>query len=273
MTEANRGYYKGWLLILLPLVIVGLFWWSLLRCLPDGNSNSVDTVNSLFSALAFAGLLIAIYLQRNELMLQRNELRSTRAEFEVQNQTLKKQRFENTLFSLISLHHEIANGLFLNDSGVEFKGRAVIRQAYLTFSGAYQQECRQFPKPLNDLDDVQPYRSQISKVYGDTYRRYEEHLSHYLKNFNTIVRFVKQSDLITDSEREEYYRIVKSQINSYEILLLYYHFHVGIASHEKELFNDLLLGSIMNTSLLPDLKHSFIFDPDYVIKMALSMPA
>lgn len=37
-------------------------------------------VNALFSGLAFAGVIYAIYLQRKELELQREELRSTRLE-------------------------------------------------------------------------------------------------------------------------------------------------------------------------------------------------
>ena len=37
-------------------------------------------VNALFSGLAFAGLVVTIFLQRNELALQRNELELTRQE-------------------------------------------------------------------------------------------------------------------------------------------------------------------------------------------------
>jgi uncharacterized membrane protein YgaE (UPF0421/DUF939 family) len=37
-------------------------------------------VNTLFSGLAFAGVIYAIFLQRRELELQRNELEMTRAE-------------------------------------------------------------------------------------------------------------------------------------------------------------------------------------------------
>jgi len=70
--------------------------------------------NTLFSGLAFAGVIFAILLQRkefelqrNQLELQRNELELTRAEFREQNETLKTQRFENTYFHMLTLHNEL----------------------------------------------------------------------------------------------------------------------------------------------------------------------
>src|SRR5688572_12539876 len=64
-------------------------------------------VNALFSGLAFAGIIITIMLQSQELGLQRvelqltrNELEQTRKEFQKQNETLSLERFENTFFNL-----------------------------------------------------------------------------------------------------------------------------------------------------------------------------
>jgi hypothetical protein len=54
------------------------------------------SVNALFSGLAFAGIIITILLQSEELALQRAELTATRKEFSIQNSTLSTQRFENT---------------------------------------------------------------------------------------------------------------------------------------------------------------------------------
>src|SRR5690606_20853252 len=71
------------------------------------------SINALFSGLALAGIILTILLQRNELQLQREELKQTRKEFETQNETLKLQRFENTFFSLLNLHHEIVSNMEL----------------------------------------------------------------------------------------------------------------------------------------------------------------
>lgn len=106
-----------WPLIWLFLIILGLWFlsWGLIIWLIPAVSGMTrgtfgdmfGSVNSLFSGLALGGIIFTIFLQKKELKLQRKELRETRNEFSMQNDTLKKQRFENTFFQMISLHHEI----------------------------------------------------------------------------------------------------------------------------------------------------------------------
>jgi hypothetical protein len=92
-------------------------------------------VNALFSGLAFAGLIITLILQRRELALQRDELEQTRNEFVEQNKTMKRQRFENTFFNLMSLHQHITDNLEYEcpDGADHFtaKGREVFKKFYL----------------------------------------------------------------------------------------------------------------------------------------------
>lgn len=70
--------------------------------------DSFGLLTSLFSGLAFAGLIITIVMQRDELALQRQELNLTREELfgqkqemQNQNETLRIQRFENTFFKML----------------------------------------------------------------------------------------------------------------------------------------------------------------------------
>ena len=55
----------------------------------------------------------ALNKQIEEFELQRDELKETRKVFKEQSETLKIQRFENTFFQLINLHHEIIDKLTL----------------------------------------------------------------------------------------------------------------------------------------------------------------
>ena len=71
--------------------------------------DSFGAVNALISAFAFAGVIVAIFIQRNELRLQRKDLGLQRNEFSTQNETLKLQRFENTFFNMLSLQQQIVN--------------------------------------------------------------------------------------------------------------------------------------------------------------------
>ena len=125
---------------IIALIIVILWGGSYLilyQVFPDLETSGLfgDTfgaIHSLFSALALAGVILAIFLQSRELELQRKDLKFTREEirgqkeqfegqkiqfesqklqFELQNETLIQQRFEITFFHLLTLHHEIVGSI------------------------------------------------------------------------------------------------------------------------------------------------------------------
>lgn len=58
-------------------------------------------INSLFSGLAFGGVVVSLFMQRDDLALQRQELKETRDEF-------KQQNFESTFFNLLKNQQEIS---------------------------------------------------------------------------------------------------------------------------------------------------------------------
>ena len=86
--------------------------WGVCFCFafPDGRGGSLGTfgdsfgaVGSLFSALAFGGVIWSIVLQRQELQAQREEMREQREEFELQTQNLRRQRFETSFFKQLEV--------------------------------------------------------------------------------------------------------------------------------------------------------------------------
>lgn len=84
------------------LVLWAVFGWMIWKtfCSMEERGQFGDlfgAVNALFSGFAFAGVLITIWLQNKE-------LKSSNDQFKLQNQTIKRQRFESTFFSLLELH-------------------------------------------------------------------------------------------------------------------------------------------------------------------------
>ncbi|WP_053978180.1 hypothetical protein [Mangrovimonas xylaniphaga] len=83
--------------------------------------DSFGTINSLFSGLAFAGIIYTILLQRKELALQRQELKETRLELERsanaqeksetqqkrQSENLKQTAKLNALSTLVSYYSQV----------------------------------------------------------------------------------------------------------------------------------------------------------------------
>ncbi len=75
-------------------------------------------INALFSGLAFAGIILSLYLQRRDLKLQRKDLKMQRMEMEMQRDEMKKSRgefeqqnFNDVFFNLLRQQRElVVNG-------------------------------------------------------------------------------------------------------------------------------------------------------------------
>lgn len=129
--NSNRGDIQLGFILAGSVIVLWIISWVLMIIFikngPNGTITEVSAirgqfgdqfgaVNALFSGLAFAGIIFTILLQRRDLSLQREELEETRKEFIQQNETLKKQRFENTFFQLLNLHIEIISKLKMRAS-------------------------------------------------------------------------------------------------------------------------------------------------------------
>jgi hypothetical protein len=91
--------------------------------------DSFGALTSLFTGLAFVGLIITlrqqkaqIAMQREDLKLQRGEMKAARAELsgqkeqmELQNQSLKQQMFEQTFFNLLNVFNQYIADLVQNE--------------------------------------------------------------------------------------------------------------------------------------------------------------
>lgn len=110
--ENDKSSYKYfWLIVIFTIVLVfGLwFWnWKALNDYPvdvrGTHGDMFGAVNAIFSGLAFAGIIISLYLQRIDLKNQFDEIRQTNEEFKIQNETLQVQKFENQYYKMIDLH-------------------------------------------------------------------------------------------------------------------------------------------------------------------------
>jgi len=212
--------------------------------------------NALFTGLSFVGVIIAILLQRQELKLQRNELELTRNEMELtrdefstQNETMSIQRFENTFFQLISLHHSIISDL--KHSTYKIKNGSRIYTYY---------EGRNVFTPIveaifnNISNDVNSYNIQYKNLYeglGDKY-------IHYIRNIFQIVKIVdnhtfNKNEELNRNEKEKYISIVWNQLSDHEITLIFYH-----SCYEEEISDYKLL--IEKYSLFRNIKDIFIYD-------------
>lgn len=175
------------------------------------------SVNALFSGLAFAGMIITLWFQREELHLQRDELiqtreelRSQREEFEEQNKTLHRQRFENIFFNMLSLHEQITVNVDIgirDDKGNKIIGRPLYKKVVSSITSDYA---------------ISAFMNGDKKGIKEFLKSKQEykHFNQYFRHSYEILKLIDSSDLISDDERKGYVDIMRSQLADSDLALL-----------------------------------------------------
>lgn len=245
--EETKSQLWIWIIIAIVGVIAmwGLSWWGINKFIDEPTNQGTfgdmfGAVNALFSGLAFAGLIVTLLYQKEELKLQREELKETRnelnaqkLEFQEQNKTMKRQRFENTFFNMLSLQQEIVANLSFEYyaspnirphnipeeifyRGVpkgQFHGREV-------FEGIYKHAVIEYNgiRYSDGIVKILKQNGYIAYPVISVTTRFD----HYFRHLYHIYRFVDTSDLIEDSERYNYACIIRSQLSDYELVMMFY---------------------------------------------------
>ncbi|NKB19258.1 MAG: hypothetical protein GKS01_01825 [Alphaproteobacteria bacterium] len=181
--------------------------------------DSFGILTSLFSGLAFAGIVFTIFQQSEELKLQREDLRAQREELQLSRAELKNQvdainhqGFENTFFQMLALHNDILNAI---DVGSVPEGDATGRDCFVTFYKRLRHEYGHVKntKPTDRENEI------IELAYGEFWKRYQTDLGHYFRFLYTIFKFVKESEV---EDQRQYTNILRAQLSDDELLVLFY---------------------------------------------------
>lgn len=242
--------YKGLVTVLLIciaffVIVYGLTW---LFDKPNEAGDTAGLVNGLFSALAFAGVIYAIFLQRNELELQRKELADTRAEFQIQNETLKRQRFENTFFNMLQLQQQITDNITYS-----YSYNVDLRSSHTAYSSTGFQEIKvdrkgrevfheAFELAPHEIDDDTIYTGMRELLTHQGLKGYEDNFTptyfdHYFRHLYRIFKYIATSPLIKEEDRYEYSSMVRAQLSRYELIWLYYN---GLSLYGVDKFKPLI---------------------------------
>jgi len=178
-------------------------------------------VNALFSGLAFVGFLYTILLQRADLKLQKHEhdlarmeTAAQREQLVLQNETLRMQSFESTFFQLLRLQNDIVNAIDLTrtDTGeVTLKGRDCFRVFYASFCARWNEQRPEDAGPTT-LD-------RIRRTYLNFSAEIEAEAGHYFMTLYNTLKYVDASDV---AHKKRYTNLVRAQLSSYEVALLFY---------------------------------------------------
>lgn len=204
-----------------PAVIVIWFVYGFFQG-PLESDRTFDRLNALFSGLAFWGVIWAILLQKRELAFQRRELELTRQEvrgqkeqLQAQNLTMRQQRFENTFFSLLNLFIGVVSSMEVTTVA---EGRPATFKGRECFTALYNELQRQYTNDQHatKIDDSKALCIDAYNHFAD-YRQMA--VGHYFRTLYNIVKFVDRS---TVDDKQTYINILRAQLSSSELNLLFY---------------------------------------------------
>ncbi|PKN35628.1 MAG: hypothetical protein CVU61_02060 [Deltaproteobacteria bacterium HGW-Deltaproteobacteria-19] len=231
----EKSNKKEWFLpVLLATSVCGLWaasWCLIVSCpilegWPQRGTfgDMFGAVNALFSGLAFAGVIYAIFLQRKELILQREELQLTRKELEgqkqeleIQNKTSSLQRFENTFFQLLNLLESVIDDI--NISRARFGGSVSSQEGKRSFGIILEHLKRKRAELSKDLDDYKN-PDTIINAYKGLYSEIHVFYGHFIDIFIHLLNYVYINNV---EFKQLYYDLIRAQLNEPATIFVFYH--------------------------------------------------
>lgn len=188
-----------------------------------GNLGDAFTaVGALFAGLAFAGLIVTILQQRQDLALQRHELSMTReelagqkAQLEAQSRTMSTELFESSLFKLMQLNRDCVSDFI-----------ALFPESTHPVSGlhAFRQGAAHVTETMRFEMAAEPSPETKAQLVAMNFTRYclapPSDFSHYFRNLYHVFAFIDRSDQETLAKRT-YARMVRAQLSNAELVLLF----------------------------------------------------
>ncbi len=234
----------AWGLVVLGCLVVvfGIYWYlETEACTSD--SYGIDkigdfmsgTVASLWSLaglffvyIAFLGQKQQSLLQQLEILWNREEIRKNyqemidqKAEMKAQNDTLRQQRFEHSFFQMLNVHISNVNAMDIRNEHrvVISTGRECFRTFYKKMKEFYSTIKTDLKKGQVESEGAILAHHPEILAFEKLYQEQRSDLSHYFTTLYHIFKFIKESDI---NNPLQYTSIVRAQLSSYELVILFY---------------------------------------------------
>jgi len=212
--------------------------------------DSFGPLTSLFSGLAFAGLLSAISYQRRDLGLTKVELHETRKE-------IQKQHRENNIFQLLKILNDVISQLDVKHRKVKggnitdiSTGRDCFDRYHYKLESRYKSE-----------GTTQPTLSSSDKfgiAYNSFWNDWRKDLGHYFRTLFNIFKYLNSAEF-SPEDKKFYGNIVRAQMSDPELAVL---FHNCLTSH-----GEAFIALAVEFELFDNLPSEMMLDDAFLLKI------
>ncbi|MBV7459726.1 MULTISPECIES: putative phage abortive infection protein [unclassified Acidovorax] len=205
--------------------------------------DSFGAFTSLFSALAFGGVLFTLWYQHQTLQQNKKET--------------DIRHFESILFNLVSAHNNVVQDMDIHSAEtrlLQAKGRDCFYRYFVKhLKPRYKRIKRENP-------DISESDAAIFS-YDTVWLRHRQNLSHYLTFLYNILKFIDSSEIPNESKKK-YTNIVRAQLSDYELLILFYNcLHSNGHQRFKPLIEKYSIFNNLPSDLLLDSTHRDFYLP------------
>ena len=249
-------------LCLFPAIICGVLgafiYWNAFAALKAGGTRLTDLGNfgsylqgTTGSLWAFSGVFIIFVA----FLMQMRQLAEQRAQFRIQEASIKRQNFENKFFQLLTFHHTLVQDMKAQNSS----GRECFRIWYDRLKYLRDKMSQTTEYLAASVKGEMNERLFSQKCYDGFYKSKQGELGHYFRNLYHIIKFVDASTDIEKEAKREYTALVRAQLSSYEQALLFYNCIHPVSERFGELIGRYGLLHNLDEELLFDKAHKEFF--------------
>jgi hypothetical protein len=240
--KKNKTSHLEWIIPVVALIVVTGLWYGsylfMINKVVSEEKNVSDwtvrgqfgdmfgLINSLFSGLAFAGIIYTIYQQLKEVKKQDMAIES-------QSNSTALQRFENTLFHLLTTHHDLTNTLqaeYYDDLEAKFRNFQG-RKLFTQINSNLKERLKMFDLNVGEYDETTV--NTLNNQFNQAIYYHKNELSLYLGSVSTILKFITTSYLLTkDRDQSFYIDIFRNQLSFEERKFLFYYLGIGDPTSE-----------------------------------------
>lgn len=176
-------------------------------------------VNSLFTGLAFAAVIYAIFLQKHEVRLLKSELRGTKSMLQAQQETAdsqlrmqREQAFESTFFQYLAVFNQIVAEMdLMSNDKPPVTGKDVFsvfvarieKSDHVRLAGRYE--------TMNN-------EGGSEDAYEKFYVYHASELGHYFRTLYNLFKFVHKNKEV---DQRLYTNLIRAQLSDDEAMVLF----------------------------------------------------
>ena len=222
--EIKWGRIIAALLVVLVLwganYYVGIWFWK--ETDRGLNGDMFGAVNALFSGFAFAGLIYAVLMQRDELKIAKQDMALTKKMLNEQSDHLKDQNlhsdlqmFETTFFQMLRLLMDVTEQNKIQEpmgrNAIEISGKQIFSHILVSFQNAIQS--------AKQRDATKSDQILLNECYEPFFKNNQNKLGHYFRFLYHLMRFVDEK---CPKNPEFYSKIIRAHLSYAELELLLY---------------------------------------------------